>query len=226
MREDKEIGEPSSLRSQAGGLNVFVSYAHEDRAFKDTLLKHLKGLTRRGLVAPWADHAIDGGEDWHAAIVRAMDACEMGLLLVSPDFINSDFIHSKELSRLLLRRENEGIRVVPIIVRPCHWQSETIGKLQALPEDGKAILTLDRQPGGSDEAWADIAAKVEVWANEYRGQKSGPSPNQDAEEITDRSAEEPVQKKARKSLCRKRLERAETPKPASRRNQRALRTFT
>jgi len=156
-------------------LKAFISYAHEDRAFKDALRKHLAGLVRRKVVEVWADHHIDGGEDWKQAISKAMDDCDMALLLVSPDFINSDFIHSEELSRLLARRERDGIRVVPIIVRPCHWQSEEIGSLQALPPDGRPIVRFLQDNGDRDQAWTDIVAKLEDWARHYRARRA-PTP--------------------------------------------------
>jgi formylglycine-generating enzyme required for sulfatase activity len=155
-------------------LKVFISYAHEDRAFKDTLRKHLAGLVRRKVMEVWADHHIDGGEDWKQAISKAMDDCDMALLLVSPDFLNSDFIHSEELSRLLARRERDRIRVVPIIVRPCRWQSEEIGRLQALPPDGRPIVSFPQDNGERDQAWTDIVVKLEDWAGDYRTRATPP----------------------------------------------------
>lgn len=51
-------------------LKAFISYAHENRTFKDTLRKHLAGLVRRKVMEVWADHHIDGGEDWKQAISK------------------------------------------------------------------------------------------------------------------------------------------------------------
>jgi hypothetical protein len=149
-------------------LTPFISYAHEDRSFKDTLLIHLAVLMRRHLIESWDDSLIEVGSDWRAAIEKALDTCNLALLLVSPDFLASEFIHSVELKRVLDRREREGIRVVPIILRPCLWTSEPIGTLQALPEDGTPIITFPPETGARDQAWTDIVRKLAQWAEEDR----------------------------------------------------------
>ena len=76
---------------------------------------------------------------------------------MSPAFIASDFIYTEELSRLLERRSREGIRVVPIILRPCAWKHEKpIESLQARPKNGKAIVTFTTTTASRDQAWSDI----------------------------------------------------------------------
>jgi hypothetical protein len=123
---------------------------------------------RRHLIESWDDSLIEVGSDWRAAIEKALDTCNLALLLVSPDFLASEFIHSVELKRVLDRREREGIRVVPIILRPCLWTSEPIGTLQALPEDGTPIITFPPETGARDQAWTDIVRKLAQWAEEDR----------------------------------------------------------
>lgn len=103
-------------------LSIFISYAHADEPFKDQLLSHLIGLQRKKLIKSWTDRQIDGGATWRLEIDQAMDDCRLALLLVSPAFMASDFIHTQELARLLERRRCDGIRVVPIIIRPCLWR--------------------------------------------------------------------------------------------------------
>jgi len=149
------------------GLKVFISYAHEDEEHKNTLIRQLAGLARRGLVDTWDDRSIDPGADWQNAISHALYSCNMALFLVSADFLASDFIHSVELNRLLVRREEEGIRVVPIIVRPCAWSLETIGTLQALPKDGRPITTFPVETGEREQAWTDITLHLASWAEAH-----------------------------------------------------------
>jgi hypothetical protein len=90
-----------------------------------------------------------------------MDECDLALLLVSVDYIASRFIQQEEQPNLLQRR------VIPIIVRPCTWQSEPVLKdLQVLPTDGKAIITFNPDNGERDQVWTDIANAIEERAKQ------------------------------------------------------------
>ncbi|MBL8483872.1 MAG: TIR domain-containing protein, partial [Rhodocyclaceae bacterium] len=147
------------------GYSIFVSYAHEDEPFKNALRQQLKGLERSGAITAWDDRCIDGGDDWRREIFKALDGCRLALLLVSPAFIASDFIYTQELNRLLERRQRDGIRVVPLIVRPCGWKHEApLESLQALPRDGKPIISFSKDDGARDQAWADIVDAIARWA--------------------------------------------------------------
>jgi hypothetical protein len=158
MRNALMIG----VASQKTVLKVFVSYAHEDEEYKDDLDKMLAGLQNRGVVEVWHDRRIEPGADWHEEIEKAMLECDMALLLVSPDFLASRFVQEKELVDLLKRRTETGLRVVPIIVRPCLWTSEpAISGLQALPKDGKAVISFAKESGERDEVWTMIAKEIE-----------------------------------------------------------------
>jgi hypothetical protein len=143
-------------------LKVFISYSHKDEEFKDELVTMLAGLQRQGLIDAWQDRRIEEGDEWYEAIQDAMNTCDLAILLVSQYFIASRFIQDDELPRLLQRRKDAGLRVVPIIVRPCKWQSEPALKgLQGLPKDGKAVITFDKDNGDRDQVWADIATVIE-----------------------------------------------------------------
>lgn len=147
---------------------IFISYAHEDETHKNALTQQLKGLQRQGLIAPWNDQCIDGGASWRGEIAGAIDACDLALLLVSPAFIASDFIYAEELARLLARREQDRIRVVPIIVKPCLWKLEKpIESLQARPKDAKAIVTFSEENGARAQAWTDIVEEIAHWAKAH-----------------------------------------------------------
>jgi hypothetical protein len=150
-------GEP-----EGSPLKVFVSYSHKDEEFKDDLMTMLAGLQRQGLIDAWQDRRIEEGDEWRQAIQDAMSSCDLAVLLVSQHFIASRFIQDEELPRFLQRRRKQGLRVVPIIVRPCKWQSEPALKdLQALPRDNKAVITFAKDTGERDQVWADIATAIE-----------------------------------------------------------------
>lgn len=146
----------------ASPLKIFISYSHKDESFKDELITMLAGLQNRGIVDAWQDRRIEPGDEWNKSIQNAMDECDLALLLVSADYIASRFIQKEEQPKLLERRKEMQLRVIPIIVRPCKWDSEPILKdLQALPKDGKAIITFDKEKGERDQVWTDIANVIE-----------------------------------------------------------------
>ena len=143
-------------------LKIFISYSHKDEKFKDELVTMLAGLQRRGIVDAWQDRRIEAGDEWNKSIQDAMNDCDLALLLVSADYLASRFIQEEEQPKLLQRRQEMQLRVIPIIVRPCTWQSEPVLKdLQALPKDGKAVITFSKENGDRDQVWTDIATVIE-----------------------------------------------------------------
>jgi hypothetical protein len=146
-------------------LKIFISYSHEDEAFKDELVKMLDVLQRHGIVDAWDDRRIEEGDEWNTSIQDAMNDCDLALLLVSPDYLASRFIQEEEQPKLLQRRQEMQLRVIPIIVRPCKWTSDPVLKnLQALPKNGKAVTKFSKENGERDEVWVDIATVIETRA--------------------------------------------------------------
>jgi TIR domain-containing protein len=128
------------LTLDMGGPRVFISYSHEDEAWKDKLLKHLKVFEREGLLEIWEDRSIDAGTEWLTAIMGAIASAKVAVLLISADFLNSDFIREKELPILLERRASHGLLIFPIIMRDCPWEEvRWLEPLQVRPPDGIAI---------------------------------------------------------------------------------------
>ncbi|MDI1443715.1 toll/interleukin-1 receptor domain-containing protein [Polyangium sp. 6x1] len=138
-------------------IDVFISYSHRDEPFREELEKHLSLLRRSGAIRSWHDRRIGAGDDWKAAIDENLDRARIILLLVSVDFINSDYCYDIELKRALQRRASGEAVVIPIILRPCDdWQKTPFGALQALPRDGKPIKAW----ADPDEAWTDVARGI------------------------------------------------------------------
>ena len=92
-------------------LKIFICYAREDRPALESLMGHLAVFERNGAVEFWYDREITGGQDWDDAIPVNLKSADIVLLLVSPDFFRSDYIHSVELTEAL-QREREAL-VVP-----------------------------------------------------------------------------------------------------------------
>ncbi len=132
--------EPSTLPRPPGVL-VFISYAHVDDALRAGLRTHLSTLEREHLVHAWDDREILGGDAWADEIDARLNRADVILLLVTADFINSQYCYGKELARALERHDDPKDRaiVIPVILRRCDWQNTLFAKLQALPRDARPM---------------------------------------------------------------------------------------
>src|SRR5216110_1143062 len=115
-----------------GSIKIFISYAHEDEPLLREVEKRLSLLKRQGVINVWHDHNIQAGVEWEPEIATRLDDARIILLLVSPDFLASDYCYSVEMKGALERHERGDVLVIPIILRPIHWQSTPFCKLQAL----------------------------------------------------------------------------------------------
>ncbi len=136
-------------------MKIFVSYAHKDEDLKKELLKHLAGFKRKGMIEIWHDREIIPGQKWGAEIDRNLEEAHIILLLISPDFIASDYCNDIELKCALAKHEdqNDPAIVIPIILRNCPWELEPFGAIQCLPKGGKAVTNWN----SLDEAFTDVA---------------------------------------------------------------------
>jgi len=124
---------------------VFISYSHKDARWKDRLVRQLGVLQQEDLLHFWHDGLITAGADWLPAIEAAMATAQVAVLLVSADFLNSEFIRRQEVPVLIERRQKEGLLVVPVIVDQCPWQRvRWLSPIQARPSNGKTLADLKR----------------------------------------------------------------------------------
>ena len=120
-------------------VTLFISYAHRDEELKSQLDKHLTPLKLQKVIDKWSDRHIEGGQDWAHQIDSNLKSADIILLLVSPDFVSSDYCAGVELKAAMTRYRDGDAIVVPVILEPCDWKWLDFGKLQATPKDGKAI---------------------------------------------------------------------------------------
>ncbi len=99
---------------------VFISYSHKDQDWKDRVVT-LRVLQMQDMLDVWDDRRIEAGDEWRTEIENAINAASVAVLLVSTNFLTSQFILGEQVPRLLERREKEGVRIFPIIVKPCAW---------------------------------------------------------------------------------------------------------
>ncbi len=141
--------------------SVFFSYSHADEAWRDQLETHLAMLKRQGIIETWHDRKILAGGALEDAIDQHVENDDIVLLLVSPDFLNSDYCYTREMTRALERHAKGEAVVIPIILRSCDWLHSPLKDLRATPMDGRPI---NKWPD-HDEALLQVANDVRAAAS-------------------------------------------------------------
>jgi hypothetical protein len=137
-------------------IEILFSYAHEDEKLRNELEKGLSVLKRQNRIVCWYDRQISGGKPWEEAISTHLNTADIILLLVSRDFIASDYSNRVEVKQALERHEKGEVRVIPIILRECDWHDEPFAKLQALPRDARPVTDWSN----IDNALYDVAKGI------------------------------------------------------------------
>ena len=104
---------------------ILCCYAHEDELLLKKLKSHLRPLQRQHLIDVWYNRDINAGVEWEREIDKHLNEADIILLLVSPDFIDSDYCYSIEMQRAIERHDNGEAQVIPIILRPVYWRELT-----------------------------------------------------------------------------------------------------
>lgn len=137
-------------------VDLFYSYAHEDEPLRDELAGHLKIMERRGVIRPWHDRSIAPGQKWDREISSQLASADLVLLLVSKDFINSDYIWGHELETAMQRQQSGETTVVPVMLRAVDIDGAPFAGLQGLPTDLRPVTSWPNR----DEAWTDVAKGI------------------------------------------------------------------
>ena len=149
VREDKAMNNKK--------VKVFLSYSHADEEFKKNLDIHFAPLRRNEKkVETWNDRKLIPGTKFDEEIKKHLNEDDIIILLISADFIESDYCYNVEMKTALERMENSEAVVIPVIVRPCLWKETPLGCIQALPKDGNPISKYQ----DSDDAYLEIVESV------------------------------------------------------------------
>ena len=151
---------------QPGQIELFFSYAHEDEALRDKLATHLSTLQRQGVIRQWHDRQIGAGTEWEGQINHHLETAHIILLLISADFIASDYCFDKEVKQAMERHEVGEARVIPVVLRPVDLDGIVFNKLQTLPTDRKPITTWKNQ----DEAFLNVVKGIRTAIKEIASQ--------------------------------------------------------
>lgn len=144
---------------------VFISYSHKDEGWKNLLVTHLGVLKCEGLLDIWDDTLIETGDEWYPEIQKAIGSAKVAILLISANFLTSKFILTDEVPRLLQRRRTEGLRIIPVIIKPCAWKRvEWLSRIQVKLKDGNPLS------GGSEYAIDSVFAEITSEIGDIIGQ--------------------------------------------------------
>jgi hypothetical protein len=144
-------------------IEVFFSFDGKDEKLRDDLEKHLSILKRQGVITAWHNRKIGAGKEWQNEIDTHLNTASVILLLISSDFITSDYCWDVEVRRAMERHEAKEARVIPVILRSTDdWESAAFGKLKPLPKDGKPVSKWRNR----DEAFCSVAEGIRAAVKE------------------------------------------------------------
>jgi hypothetical protein len=122
------------------------------------LLVHLAVLRRQGLLREWYDRRVLPGVDWSLEIHKGLEESRVILLLVSADFLASDYCYEVEVRRAIEKHACGEARVIPVLVRACEWEHARFAHLQVLPRSGMPVTSWPNR----DEAWYDVVRGIRM----------------------------------------------------------------
>lgn len=137
-------------------MRLFTSYSHKDERALGRLHTHLAVLQREGKIDRWYDREIIAGENLDSEIASQLDASDVFMPLVSPDFLASQYCYEREMEKAIERHENGTMRIVPVILDACDWKATPLRRYKALPKDGRPVA----EWANENIAFLDIVTEV------------------------------------------------------------------
>ncbi|MFX1354644.1 MAG: GTP-binding protein [Promethearchaeota archaeon] len=140
---------------------IFISYSHKDLEWLERVQVHLKPLEREGTISRWDDTLIKAGEDWREQISQSLNSSKVAILLISPDFLASDFIANNELPPLLEAAKTQGTTILSLIIKPSRFKKiESLSRLQTINDpDNEYLVKLSE--GEQEEILVKLSNAVE-----------------------------------------------------------------
>lgn len=137
-------------------IKIFFCYARKDKLLREALESHLETLRRSGQITIWYDREILPGVEWKREIDTHLNTADIILLLISPNFMRSNYSYGVEMHRALERHKAGDAWIIPVILRPVDWKETPIGNLQVLPANGKPVTIWRNR----DEAFQNVAKGI------------------------------------------------------------------
>lgn len=164
-------------------IKVFISYSHKDDDLREEFDTHLANLKRQEKITAWHDRAIEAGSEWEAQIKEHLESAQIILLLISPDFMASDYCHDIEMQRAIKRHDAGTARVIPIILRPTDWEGSPFSKLNALPKSQPVTKWEDK-----DSAFLNVVEGIRKAVDRLTGFYDAPKTVREVEVASKKSS--------------------------------------
>jgi hypothetical protein len=146
---------------QMANNKIFISYSHKDCKWLERLRVHLRPIEREGKIECWDDKRIQPGEMWKDEIRKAVASSKIAVLLVSADFLASDFIANNELPPLLAAAKAGGSTILPVIIGPCRFEKDiNLSKFQAVNPPSQPLINLNE--GDQEAVFVKLADTIEA----------------------------------------------------------------
>ena len=140
---------------------VFFSYSHRDKEYLDRILVHLRPVERENVVEFWSDTKLQAGDRWRDEIKESIKRAQVAVLLISADFLASEFIASDELPPLLSNAQDKGTRILPIIVKPSRFlRDKQLSGYHSLNDPKNPLIEMDEVE--REKLYAQLAEEIEV----------------------------------------------------------------
>jgi hypothetical protein len=140
--------------------SVFISYSHNDKEYLSRILIHLKPLENENKIDLWVDERIKPGDKWKQEIEKALLKSNVAILLISADFLASDFIVKNELPPILKKAEEKGTRIIPVILKSCRFDRDNnLNSFQAINDPNSPLILLSE--GEQENVYNKLSQEIE-----------------------------------------------------------------
>ncbi len=165
QRENSTIDDLLSPSGTPDAIEIFYSYVDEDKEMATRLQKHLILLQRQGLITDWSSAKLELGKDPSEQTMKHLNSAKIILLLISPDYLFSDYQYTVEVKRAMERSKAGKAIVIPVLISPTDDLNSTpFGKLLALPRNRKPISLWTNK----DVAFVEVAKEIRTVVNSLK----------------------------------------------------------
>jgi hypothetical protein len=163
----------SKIQKEKRKNKVFVSYSHKDSAYLERLMVHLRPLEKDGVFDLWVDTRLKVGDKWKKEITTSLNKSNIAILLISADFLASEFITNNELPQLLQKAELEGTKILPMILKPCRFtRDKNLKHFHSINDPEKPMVLLSE--GEREYFYDKISEEIEIAVQENVLRKDAP----------------------------------------------------
>ncbi len=182
--------------------SIFISYSHKDRVWMNHLKKHLSVVQYEGTpVRAFSDADLEAGDQWPARLKKELEEAAIAVLLISPDFLDSEFIQTKELPLIRRRYELNELVIFPVLIRKCPYNWHPFLKeIQREPWGDRAVE--EHHETAWNRVISDIAERILTKMERLNQSDRAPSKKAETPIEPDRKTTEDRSVLARENLLR------------------------